>query len=293
MPRVPRDPTPFFSVAETPYAPALAFHTQLTRSLHVPADFRALPSTDLAAAVEYAANKRAGGVIVGKHLERHAIPLAQEVSESASQAAAANALVAIPGGFRAVNTVVDAASAALVRARVRCSDVVVLHGAGAPASAVCAALRLRGVQRVIITGRNEHAGRLLAALHGFTWSQAVPRGATVLINATPLGDMGPLSTLMSLPAEAVESARAVIDLALGPHATPVVRLARAAGVRAVSGMSVVADQWTAISRAFTGVRARSWQVDKALREAYAPSVRRRQPSAPARSSAAASEYSSR
>jgi shikimate dehydrogenase len=170
---------------------------------------------------------------------------------------------------------------ALKRVRVRSTDVVAVHGAGAPASAVCAALRAHGVQDVVITGRNENTGRLLAALHGFTWLPFVPRSANVLINATPLGDMGPLSKQFSLPAEAIERATAVIDLALGPHATPVVRLARAAGARTVPGMAVVADQWIALFQAFTGVRPRPGQVDRALREAYDPVPSPRNRSIPA------------
>ncbi|WP_291279574.1 hypothetical protein [Galactobacter sp.] len=288
MPRVPRTPhaptpaTPYFSVGARPYAPALDFYNHLVRTLRTQAVFHALPTLDLEAALHYARTHGAGGVIVGKHLERQAMTLADDTDFSAVEAGAANAmLIAADGSTLAVNTVVSAVAAALKRARVRPSDSVLVHGAGAPASAVCAALRLHGNQDVTITGRNEHAGRLMAALHGFRWAPMVPRDTHVLINATPLGDMGPLAQEFSLPAEAVVDANAVIDLALGPHSTPVVRLAREADVRAIPGMAIVADQWVSIFRTFTGSRVRGGLVDRALREAYAPASSRRGRSVPA------------
>jgi shikimate dehydrogenase len=288
MPRVPRaphvsdHPTTYFSVGARPYAPALAFYTHLVRSLRVPAAFRPLPTMDLEAAVHHARSGGARGVIVGKHLERTALRLADDAEPSAVEAGAANALLlSTDGSTTAINTVVAAVGTALQRAKVRSADTVLIHGAGAPASAVCAALRLHGVEDVVITGRNESTGRLLAALHGFTWASAVPWNANVLVNATPLGDMGPLAQEFSLPAEAIERAKAVIDLALGPHATPAVRLARAADVRAIPGMAVVADQWVSIFRAFTGLRVRGGLVDRALREAYDPAPARKRRSVPA------------
>ncbi|MGO1320142.1 MAG: hypothetical protein ACTII7_12870 [Galactobacter sp.] len=279
MPRAPHaaaHTTPYFSVGAHPYAPALDFYNHLVRSLRVKAVFRPLPTLDLEAALQHARSHGAGGVIVGKHLERHAMTLADDSDFSAVEAGAANAmLISSDGSTLAVNTVVAAAASAIKRARIRPGDSVLIHGAGAPASAVCAALRLHGVQDVTITGRNEHAGRLLASLHGFTWAPAVPGDTQVLINATPLGDMGPLAHEFSLPAEAVVEAKAVIDLALGPHSTPVVRLAREADVRAIPGMAVVADQWVSIFRTFTGARVRSGLVDRALHEAYAPTPSRK------------------
>jgi shikimate dehydrogenase len=87
---------------------------------------------------------------------------------------------------------------------------------------------------------------------GVGWAEPdhLPKETAILVNATPLGskpdDASPFS------AEEVASASVVVDMVYAPHATPLERLATAAGIPFVSGLDILAHQGYAQFAAFTG-----------------------------------------
>jgi shikimate dehydrogenase len=121
---------------------------------------------------------------------------------------------------------------------------VALFGAGGAAAAVCAAVESWAGARVLVWNRSPHRAHALAArfpdLVEITHSAAdALRGATLVVNTTPVGvtdDMVPVP-LALVPRDA-----AVMDVAYRRGETPLVRAARAAGLRAADGVEMLIAQ---------------------------------------------------
>jgi shikimate dehydrogenase len=124
---------------------------------------------------------------------------------------------------------------------------VLLLGAGGAARAVVHACRGAGVDRVEILNRTrERAEALVADLGAPPGVQVLEGGEAVageaydlVVDATSLG-LDP-SDPLPLEPEAVR-ARAVLDLAYGRDATPLVRAAGAAGIEAADGRLMLVEQ---------------------------------------------------
>ena len=117
---------------------------------------------------------------------------------------------------------------------------VVLIGAGGAAKAARAALADAG-EIVSITRQNIGNGALLA-------------GATLIVNATPLGmaHAGPMpeALLAALPSAAPGAT--AFDMVYQPLDTPFLRAARAAGLRTVDGLTMLIGQARQAFRLFFG-----------------------------------------
>jgi shikimate dehydrogenase len=101
------------------------------------------------------------GVSVTMPLKQVALALAAEADPVAVTVGAANTLTPVPGGWRADNTDVPGAVAALARHGVTnlAGATVVLVGAGGTARGMLAALRLLGVDRVRVLARRPGTAR--------------------------------------------------------------------------------------------------------------------------------------
>ena len=117
---------------------------------------------------------------------------------------------------------------------------VVLIGAGGAAKAARAALADAG-ELISITRQNIEETQLLA-------------GATLIINATPLGmaHAGPMppALLAALPSAAPGAT--VLDMVYQPLDTPLLQAARAAGLRTVDGLAMLIGQARQAFRLFFG-----------------------------------------
>lgn len=122
----------------------------------------------------------------------------------------------------------------------RAFDKVVLIGAGGAAKAARAALA-DAREIVTITRRNIENTGLLS-------------GATLIVNATPLGmDHGgpmPEALLAALPSAAPGAT--VLDMVYQPLDTPLLQAARAAGLRPVDGLTMLIGQARQAFRLFFG-----------------------------------------
>jgi shikimate dehydrogenase len=146
---------------------------------------------------------------------------------------------------------------------------VVVLGAGGSARA--AGVALAGA-RVIFVARNpaghELAGRVVAWRDEAEWGSIV-RHADLLVNATPLGRRDE----MPLRPGYLPPRGAVIDLVYVNGGTPLVRKARALGLRCVDGWSVLLAQGAAAFQAWTGRPAPVQAMERALRGTPDPSHR--------------------
>jgi len=157
--------------------------------------------------------------------------------DEASPVGAVNCIVRDGGRLAGLNTDVDGVHAALAGADL---SRVVLIGAGGAAMAVKAALADAG-ELVGITRQNIDRTELLA-------------GATLIINATPLGmaHAGPMpgALLAALPSAAPGAT--AFDMVYQPLDTLFLQAARAAGLSTVDGLTMLIGQARKAFRLFFG-----------------------------------------
>jgi shikimate dehydrogenase len=157
--------------------------------------------------------------------------------DEASPIGAVNCVVREGGRLIGLNTDVDGIAEALAGAD---RGSVVLIGAGGAAKAARAALADAG-EIVSITRQNIEKTELIA-------------GATLIVNATPLGmaHAGPMpaALLAALPSAAHRAT--VLDMVYDPLDTPLLQAARAVGLRTVDGLAMLIGQARRAFRLFFG-----------------------------------------
>lgn len=205
-----------------------------------------------------------------------ALEAATEATEVARAVGAANTLSFEAGGVRADNTDVAGFLTAL-RERAPAAPAgmrALVLGAGGAGRAVVYALLSAGTAAVTIWNRHaERADALvagLAKLAGQTALQsATAPSATaidLLVNATSLGMRHPHASpepregdeffkAVPLSADELDDRITVVDLVYRDGGTPLVRAARARGLRAVDGFDVLVHQGAASFRIWTGMQA--------------------------------------
>ena len=120
-------------------------------------------------------------------------------------------------------------------------------GAGGAAHAVVYALLTRGVERITVVNRTPHRAavlrqRFLERLKVAPWEQLndLLGDATLLVNTTTLGMAGQPeldADIGRLPSHAI-----VADLVYVPLVTPLIRTAKAAGLRTADGLGMLLHQ---------------------------------------------------
>ncbi len=183
------------------------------------------------------------------------LPLLDEVAEDAARIGAVNTIVNREGRLLGFNT----DGAGLVRSLREDLDFepvgrhVVLLGAGGACRAALYALAEAGAQSLTLVNRTRaraeelrirfqphFAGTQIAvapAWHGLT---DLLRQADLLVNTTSLGLKG--ESLPGLDWAGMPKRIRVYDMVYRPEETPLVRQARAAGLRAVDGLGMLAAQ---------------------------------------------------
>jgi shikimate dehydrogenase len=169
--------------------------------------------------------------------------------ERAHAAGAANTLWLDGGVLRSTNTDVEGFLDNLDAAAPqwdRGLESAVVLGAGGAARGVVYGLIERGVGRVVVVNRTRHRAEILRQrfadrVHLADWGDAaVLADAGLMVNATTLGMAGqPPSPIdvAHLPAHAV-----IADLVYVPLLTPLLRAARARGLRTADGLGMLLHQ---------------------------------------------------
>jgi shikimate dehydrogenase len=163
------------------------------------------------------------------------------------------------GGF-------DAAARALVGADVTGARVVVLGAGGAAAAVLVAITKWAGATASIVS-RNEQKATALA--HRFrdvarvqTSTVEALRGATLLVNATPIGQQ---DDAHPLDLEIVPAATAVLDLVYRRGGTAWIKGARAKGLPATYGLPMLLEQGALAFRRWFGFEPDRAAMDASLR----------------------------
>lgn len=228
----------------------------------------AIPPARLEAAVRglHAAGFR--GLNVTLPHKEAAMRLCDTLDPTARRIGAVNTLVFREDGIEGRNTdavgfvrSVEAAVGALPQ-----GPALVL-GAGGGARAVAAALLERGNPVTVANRTPDRAAVLAAALPGVStvpWAdrEAALAGAALLVNTTQLGMAGQPPLAMRLDAAGPDLV--VADIVYTPLETPLLRDARARGLRAVTGIGMLLHQAVPGFAAWFGVTP---TVDQALEDA--------------------------
>ncbi|MDR1797768.1 MAG: shikimate dehydrogenase [Clostridiales Family XIII bacterium] len=191
------------------------------------------------------------------HKER-VIPLLDELAGDALAAGAVNTAVRDGGKTVGYNTDMEGLLLALRgQGRGYAGSVVCVLGTGGAARGCAKKAALEGARDVRIVGRSrEKAEGILPGAYAGPLSEEAVRGADIFVNATPLGmagyaeDFADTAFLGGLPAHAL-----VYDCVYTPRETTLVRAARARGLSAESGLSMLVWQGL-LSEALWGVAGR-------------------------------------
>ena len=178
-------------------------------------------------------------------LKLDAIGLADDATDRAVAAGAANVLMMRDGKLVAANT--DVGAIALLLARWQKSGAaigsVTLLGNGGAARAALVALKLAGISAVRIHARDMAEAMKLSVEFGLDAEPALitdPIVSDGLINATPLGMSGRdclNCDLSRLPARGW-----VFDMVTDPPETPLIAAARARGLSVATGLEMLVEQ---------------------------------------------------
>jgi len=247
------------SLAARPSNIGTRFHNYLYEQLGLDFVYKAFAPRDIAGAVAGIRGLGIRGAAVSMPYKEAVIPLVDELTASAEAVQSVNTIVNDDGLLRAYNTDVLAVER-LVRAKAADlaadpdADVAVV-GSGGMAKACVAAVRAVGFGRGLVVARNAATGAPLAERYGLTYAAGFgahrPR---LVLNATPIGMAGGAEERdLSIPRDVVEAADVVVDVVAVPRDTPLIRAARAAGKRVVTGAEIVALQAAEQFTLYTGI----------------------------------------
>ena len=164
----------------------------------------------------------------------------------------------------------------------------VVIGGGGAARAVVRALAAAAAREVIVVTRRPEAAAQAAALAGAAGkgragTAADVESCDVVINATPIGmagtagaagGAGPTSTgpALPVPADRLRAGQVLVDLVYNPLETPWLAAARARGIEAHGGLSMLVFQAAHAFALWTGQAAPVDAMLRAAREAIAPAT---------------------
>ena len=239
--------TPYAEVIGDPIAHSRSpqIHRFWLESLSLPGDYRATQVTraELAA---FIAVRRADpdwrGCNVTMPLKLDALLLADQRSDRAAAAGAANLLFMRDGNLLAANTDVGAV-ARLVEPLIAETESITLLGNGGAARAVLVALQLLDFHETRIQSRDLGEARKLAVEFGTDLAPAPfdsPITTDGLINATPLGMAG--HPPFALDIGGIPAGGWVMDMVTDPDPTALLKAARGRGLQTIDGLALLVEQ---------------------------------------------------
>lgn len=188
------------------------------------------------------------GCTIAAPLKLDALMLADDITDRAAAAGAANLLTLREGKLVAANTDVGAMLAVLQPLLQRdANQGITIFGDGGAARSILVALKLLGaIPLVRLQSRDQGAAAALSVEFGLEHGPVpfdMPVASSGLINATPLGRPG-------FPAVAFDLAKMpdegwVVDLVAEGQDTALLRAARARGLSATAGLAILVEQCAA------------------------------------------------
>lgn len=271
----PKHPVDRYAVLGNPVSHSLspAIHAAFAAAEGEAIEYRALlvPPGEFAAHARRFFAEGGSGANVTLPFKLEALALADDPTERARRAGAANVLARRDGRIAADNTdgaglVADlAGNLGLRLAGAR----LLLLGAGGAARGVLAPLLALGPKRVVIANRTPGRARELARQFGDLGAvegaslDAIPREPfDLVINATSTSTRG---EPLALPPDVFHAGAFAYDMAYGPSARAFLDLARSRGARASDGLGMLVEQAADSYLLWRGRRPATRQVLEGLR----------------------------
>ena len=240
----------FAEVIGDPISQSLSplIHTFWLEAAGIDADYRRKQVT-LAELPAYTKTVRADpawrGSNVTMPLKLEALALADEATDRAVAAGAANLLLPRDGKLFAANTDVGAIAKLIERERKagRLAGNVTLFGTGGAARGALVALKLLGIEEVRIQARDMASATRLSVEFGLALPPApfkAPVDSDALINATPLGMEG--RDCLNCDLALMPEGGLVFDMITGGADTPLIASARRRGMAVVTGLDMLVEQ---------------------------------------------------
>ena len=253
------------SLAGRPSNIGTRFHNYLYDQLGLDFIYKAFTTTDIVAAIGGVRALGIRGCSVSMPFKQDVIPLVDEVEASARAINAVNTIVNDDGQLTASNTDYIAVQRLIGQHGLDPDDAVLIRGSGGMASAVAAAFQGKGFSSGIVVARNREAGRALADRLGYEYAPEVgDLKAPIIVNVTPIGMAGgPEESEVAFDDATIAKASAVFDVVALPSETPLIKAARAAGVKVITGAEVIALQAAEQFERYTGVRPTPEQIAEA------------------------------
>jgi shikimate dehydrogenase len=253
------------SLAGRPSNIGTRFHNYLYDQLGLDFIYKAFTTTDIVAAIGGVRALGIRGCSVSMPFKQDVIPLVDNVEPSARAINSVNTIVNDDGYLTASNTDYIAVQRLINQHGLDPDDAVLIRGSGGMASAVAAAFQGNGFHAGIIVARNRETGRALADRLGYEYAPEVGNlSAPIIVNVTPIGMAGGPEESDSAFAEAtIAKAYTVFDVVALPSETPLIKAARAAGIKVITGAEVIALQAAEQFERYTGVRPTPEQIAEA------------------------------
>ena len=191
-------------------------------------------------------------------LKRAALDLAEQSTDRAVAAGAANLLLMREGRLFAANTDVGAIATLIDRERKagRRAGSFTVFGSGGAARGALVALKLLGIDLVRIQARDTAAASKLAVEFGLALAPRPftdPVEGDALINATPLGMTG--YDCLNCDLALMSEGGMVLDMVSNPAETPLTIAAKARGLAVVTGLEMLVEQAATSFKLMFGVDA--------------------------------------
>ncbi len=205
----------------------------------------------------------------------HALRYAASASDEAKAAGAANMLTFRDGGAHAENSDIAGFAASLGGPQAGGGPALIIGAGGAARGVALALARCCGVRDIIVVNRTRAKADEVAALVGggaVDWEQRrdAAREASMIVNASSLGMTG--QPPLDIDAEAFAAGAVVCDIVYTPLETPLLKSAKARGLRTIDGLEMLMRQAVPGYLAWLGTKA---QVDADLRVRLEAAIRAR------------------
>lgn len=211
-------------------------------------------ASDLEAFLRGAKRLAVSGLSVTLPYKEAILPLLDEVDALAERIGAVNTVVVERGRWKGYNTDIDGVAEPLRRLGDWSGRSAVVVGSGGAARGAVFALEGLGASVTVLARRQDKAAALAGAIGAASGELAELDGARfdVLVNATPVGSDGASDT--ELPVASLDASQCVFDMVTAPEVTPLIRRARGAGARTVTGIQMLAAQAVRQDELWTGER---------------------------------------
>ncbi|MFN0023237.1 MAG: shikimate dehydrogenase [Parvularculaceae bacterium] len=209
-------------------------------------------------AIERLRNEGYRGVNVTLPHKERALKFADQASEEAIAAGAANMLTFTASGIAAGNSDIAGFAAAVMETGATPRAALILGAGGAARGVAIALSRRLGARSIVVANRTRARAEVVAALAGGAAIDWSARGAALadidlLVNTTSLGMTG--EAALDLDLDALPRSALVADIVYAPLETPLLAAARARGHTTIDGLSMLMHQAAYGYRAWLGATA--------------------------------------